>query len=126
VVPPFWVAQPTRPVCGCPGGVVGGGVVGGGVVGGGVEGGGVAGGLVGGVVPEPSTRTSSKRAPAYAVTSAIRPDPYAELVPEPTWVPLTNPRTVLPPASIRSVYQVPVETVRDALPSTVIELPLTT
>ncbi|MFJ6164512.1 hypothetical protein ACIQH6_05280 [Micromonospora orduensis] len=33
VVPPFWVAQPTRPVCG---GLVGGGVVGGGVVGGGV------------------------------------------------------------------------------------------
>ncbi len=37
VVPPFWVAQPTRPVgTGPGGGVVGGGVVGGVVVGGGV------------------------------------------------------------------------------------------
>ncbi|MEV6799154.1 hypothetical protein AB0M91_12535 [Micromonospora rifamycinica] len=57
VVPPFWVAQPTRPVCGwLGGGVVAGGVVGGGVVGGGVADGGVVGAPVGAVLPVQVTR----------------------------------------------------------------------
>src|SRR4029079_14581657 len=94
VVPPFWVAQPTRPVCGGPGGPV---LVGGGwlleldVVG-------------GGVVAESVTSTSSKFAVAWNVCRAMRPAPIALLVPDAICVPSTKPRMVVPETSTRSVY----------------------
>ena len=46
-------------------------------------------------------------------------------MPEPTWVPLTKPRMVLPLASILSVYQVLVAVLIAAEPIAVIWLPLT-
>ncbi|MGC4746378.1 hypothetical protein ACLQ28_12025 [Micromonospora sp. DT201] len=68
VVPPFWVAQPTRPVCG--GLFVGGGVDGGGVLGGGVLG---SGGVVGVVAPVQATLFRVKLAgPSCAHAASFR------------------------------------------------------
>src|SRR6185437_16075233 len=82
---------------------------------------------VGVVVPPPSvvTETSSKFAVENEVCRPIRPDEMSELVAEPIEEPLTEPLIELPLAVIDSVYQVPVETVRDELASTVTEPLLT-
>lgn len=85
----------------------------------------VAGGVVGVPPPDESTATSSKPPLAYAVTRPIRPAPDRLLLPEAIWVPLTKPRMVLPLASMRSVYQVPVLMPSDAEPIAVMLLPLT-
>src|SRR5262245_1832399 len=86
VVPPPWVAQPINP----PGGGGGGWLVeplgdGVGVV-----------TLGDGVDPTVSTVTSSKLPDANSVNSPIRPVANALLLPEPTWVSLTEPVIELP------------------------------
>jgi hypothetical protein len=80
-----------------------------------------------GVPPPPPvvTVTSSKPADAEPVWRPIRPPAVTELVPEPTAVPSTL-AVMVEPVTVRlSAYQVPVATVRAAVPSTV-TLPLLT
>ena len=84
------------------------------------------GGVVdGGVVPDDDTTTSSNEADENAVCRPIRPLAIRLLLAEPTCVPSMVPRIVVPLTSMARVYQVPADTVRDRLPSTVTELPLT-
>jgi hypothetical protein len=80
----------------------------------------VGGGLDGGGVVPSVTEKSSKFPVAWNVCAPIRPvGPW--LVPEPIWVPFTNPRTVVPDSSMRTVKKVPVPMPGVAVPSTVTE-----
>src|ERR1700754_116482 len=92
-------------------------------------GGGVVGSVGGGVVPPPLppvvTTTSSNPAEAYAVCKPMRPAGAMELDPVPTAEPSIRPVIEDPVTARLSVYQEPVDTVRDELPRTV-TLPLLT
>src|SRR4051812_6288875 len=75
--------------------------------------------LVGvGLVPPVVTITSSKLAVEKAVCTPMRPPPTRLLVAVATVLPLTEPLIWLPFTLKDRVYHVPVDTVRDALPST--------